>query len=42
LSDIDGLLCQEKIAKLELDHALHGQYLFWKEKAKMLWLKYGD
>jgi len=23
ISDIDGLLCQEKIAKEELDHALH-------------------
>ena len=26
LSDIDGLLCQEKIAKEELDHALQYQY----------------
>ena len=40
--DIDGLLYQEKIAKEELDHALHHQYLFWKEKAKMLWFKDGD
>jgi len=28
LSNIDGLLCQEKIAKEELDHALQYQYLF--------------
>jgi len=28
LSDIHGLLCQEKIAKEELDHVLHCQYLF--------------
>jgi len=42
LSDIDGLLCQENIAKEELDHALHCQYLFWKERAKMLWFKDGD
>jgi len=42
LSDIDGLLCQEKIVKEKLDHAPHYQYLFWKEKAKMLWLKDGD
>ena len=35
MSDIDGLLFQEKIAKEELDQALHCQYLFWKEKAKM-------
>jgi len=39
LFDIDGLLYQEKIAKEELDHALHCQYLFWKERAKMLWFK---
>jgi len=39
LSDIDGLLCQENISKEELDHALHCQYLFWKERAKMLWFK---
>ena len=39
LSDNDGLLCQEKE---ELDHALHCQYLFWKERAKMLWFKDGD
>jgi len=42
LSDIDGLLYQEKIAKEELDHAFHCQYLFWKERAKMLWFKDGD
>jgi len=42
LSDIDGLLCQEKIAKEELDHALHCEYLFWKERAKMLWFKDED
>jgi len=42
LSDIDELLYQEKIAKEEFDHALHYQYLFWKERAKMLWFKYGD
>jgi len=42
MSDIDGLLYQEKIAKEELDHALHCQYLFWKERAKMLWFKDGD
>jgi len=42
LSDIDGLLCQAKIAKEEFDHALHCQYLFWKEMAKMLWFKDGD
>jgi len=42
LSDIDGFLCQEKIVKEELDHALHCQYLFWKEMAKMLWFKDGD
>jgi len=42
LSDIDGLLCQEKITKEELDHALHCQYFFWKERAKMLWFKDGD
>ncbi|XP_068483388.1 uncharacterized protein [Phaseolus vulgaris] len=42
LSDSDGLLCQEKIAKEELDHALHCQYLFWKERARMLWFKDRD
>jgi len=42
LFDIDGLLCQEKIAKEEFDHALHCQYFFWKERAKMLWFKDGD
>ncbi|XP_068466565.1 uncharacterized protein [Phaseolus vulgaris] len=42
LSDSDGLLYQEKIAKEELDHALHCQYLFWKKKTKMLWFKDGD
>ena len=42
LSDIDELLCQEKLAKEELDHALHCQYFFWKEKDKMLWFKDGD
>ncbi|XP_068461592.1 uncharacterized protein [Phaseolus vulgaris] len=42
MSDIDGLLYQEKIAKEELNHALHCQYLFWKEIAKMFWFKYGD
>jgi len=42
LSNIDGLLCQEKIAKEELDHALHYQYLFQKEMTKMLWFKDGD
>ena len=42
MSDSDGLLCQENIAKEELDHALHCQYLFWKERAKMLWFKDGD
>ena len=42
MSDIDELLCQEKIAKEELDHAHHFQYLFWKERAKMLWFKDGD
>jgi len=42
LSDIDGFLCQEKITKEELDHALHCQYFFWKERAKMLWFKDGD
>jgi len=41
MSDIDGLLCQERIAKEELDQALHCQYLFWKERAKMLWFKDG-
>ena len=39
MSNIDGLICQEKIAKEEFDHALHCQYLFWKERAKMLWFK---
>jgi len=42
LSDIDGLLCQEKIVKEEFDHVVHYQYLFWKERAKMLWFKYED
>jgi len=42
LSDIDGLLCQEKINKEKLDHAFHCQYLFWKERAKMFWFKDGD
>jgi len=42
LFDIDGLLFQEKIAKEELDHAFYYQYLFWKERAKMLWFKDGD
>jgi len=42
MSDINGILCQEKIAKEELDHALHCQYLLWKEIAKMLWFKDGD
>jgi len=36
LSNIVGLLCQEKIVKEELNHALHCQYLFRKERAKML------
>jgi len=35
LFDINGLLCQEKIVKEELDHALYCQYLFWKERATM-------
>jgi len=39
---IDGLLCQEKIVKEELDHILHCQYLFWKERARMLWFKDED
>jgi len=42
LSDIDGLLFQEKIAKEELVHALHYRYFFWKERVKMLWFKDGD
>jgi len=42
LSDIDGLFYQEKIAKEELDRALKCQYLFWKERVKMLWFKDGD
>jgi len=42
LSEIDGLLYQEKIAKEDLDHALHCQYFFWKERAKMLWFKDWD
>ena len=42
LLDIDGLLSQERIIKEEIDHALHCQYLFWKEKAKMLWFKDED
>ncbi|XP_068474775.1 uncharacterized protein [Phaseolus vulgaris] len=42
LSDIDGLLYQENIAKEELDHALHYQYLFWKKRANMIWFKDGD
>jgi len=42
LSDIDGLLYQENIAKEELDHALHCQYLFWKERTRMLWFKDED
>jgi len=42
LSNIVGHLCQEKIVKEEFDHALHYQYLFWKEMAKMLWFKDGD
>jgi len=33
MSDIDGLLCQEKIAKEELDHALHCQYLFLERRS---------
>jgi len=36
------LFYQEKIAKEELDHALHCQYLFWKERANMLWFKDED
>jgi len=28
MSDIDGLICQEKIAKEVFDHAFHCQYLF--------------
>ena len=32
MSDIDGLICQENIVKEDLDHALHCQYLFLKEK----------
>jgi len=28
LSDIDGLIYQEKIAKKEFDHVLHYKYLF--------------
>jgi len=42
MSDINGLICQEKIAKEESDHALHCQYLFWKERSKMFWFKDGD
>ena len=42
MSDIDGLLYQENIAKEELDHALHYQYLFWKKRANMIWFKDGD
>jgi len=42
MSDIDGLLCQEKIAKEEFNHSLHCQYLFRKERDKMLWFKDGD
>ena len=42
MSDIDGLLYPEKIAKEELNHVLHCQNLFWKERAKMFWFKYGD
>jgi len=42
LSDIDGLLYQEKIAKEEFDHALHCQYLFLKERVRMLRFKDGD
>jgi len=41
MSDIDGLIYQEKLAKEELDHALHCQYLFWKEMAKSFGLKMG-
>ena len=42
MSNIYGFLCQENIVKEELDYALHCQYLFWKERAKMLWFKDGD
>jgi len=42
MSDIDGLLCQEKFAKEKLDQVFHCQYLFWKERAKMLLFKDGD
>jgi len=42
MCDIDGLLIQEKIAKEEFDQALHCQYLFWKERATMLWFKDRD
>ena len=40
--DIYGFLYQEKIAKEKLDHVIHYQYLFWKERAKILWFKDGD
>jgi len=33
MSDIDELLCHEKIAKEELDHALYRQYLFLERKS---------
>jgi len=39
---LETLICQEKFAKKELDHTLHCQYLFWKEKTKMLSFKNGD
>jgi len=42
LFDIDGLLCQEKIVKEKFDHVVHCQYLFWKERVRMLWFKDGD
>jgi len=39
---LDVLICQEKIAKEKLDHAFHCQYLFWKERAKIIWFKDRD
>jgi len=41
MSDIDGLLCEEKIAKEELDHALYFNSCFGKKELRCFGLKMG-
>ena len=37
-----GFSVKKRLLKEESDHSLHFQYLFWKERAMMLWFKDGD